>query len=138
MKTYLLYFSLLFFAFYSSESYSQYYGNGRGNQNSMQNDIPSPSKKKEKVDYATSVVANLHKELNLDGLQQAAIKSIINDHKNSLEEIQNMDIPYPEKKGKMEVVNDKISSEILKLLSASQSEKFLKMKEDLDKKALTR
>jgi len=136
MKTKFLFFAVLFFALYSNASYSQYYGNNnRAQRPQMGSD--RPSKKNEKIDYAESVVASLDKELKLDGLQQAAIKTIINDNKNSLEEISKMDIPFPEKKGKMQVINDKISGEILKLLSKEQSDKFLKIKEEREKKALT-
>lgn len=138
MKTKLVVIAVLFFAFYSNDSYSQYYGNNRNRMDrSIGNDARVSKKKKEKQDYAESAVAYLTKEIQLDGLQQAAIKTIINDNKGSLEEVMKMDISNEEKRDKMIAINDKIDKEIMKLLSAEQVEKYNKMKEEREKKALT-
>jgi len=138
MKPKILFFILVFFACYSNDCYSQFYGNNRANRPmGMDTDNRSSKKKNEKYDYAEAVVTHLNKELKLDGLQQAAIKTIVNDNKNSLEEISKMDIPYPEKKDKMNVINEKINSSILQLLSKEQAEKFNKLQEEREKKALT-
>ncbi|MBC8645200.1 hypothetical protein H9W95_17745 [Flavobacterium lindanitolerans] len=79
----------------------------------------------------------LDKEIKLDGLQFAAVKAIINDNKNSIEEISKSNLHVQEKKDKMREIMDKIDVEILKLLSKDRAAKYLKMKEDSEKKAMT-
>ncbi len=139
MKTKLIFISLIFVALFSNEAYSQY---GSNNINGVDRSIGSsvrqnkPSKRNEPKDYAETIVDYLNKELKLDGLQQAAIRTIINDNKGSIEEVTAMDISYAEKRDKIMVINDKIDNDILKLLSKEQTEKYLKMKEEREKKAL--
>lgn len=139
MKTKLIFLSIFFVALFSNEAYSQY---GSNNINGVDRSIGSsvrqnkPTKRNEPKDYAETIVDYLNKELKLDGLQQAAVKTIINDNKGSIEEITAMDISYAEKKDKILVINDKIDKDILKLLSKEQSDKYLKMKEEREKKAL--
>jgi len=141
MKTRLLFFAILFFTFCSNNAFSQYNGS---NINGVDRSIGSgvrgnrPSKSTpEKMDYAETAAQYLKKELNLDGLQEAAVKSIMNDNKGSLEEISKMNISYEEKRDKMQLVNDKINRDIIKILSKEQAEKYNKMKEEREKKALT-
>lgn len=134
-KKLLLLFAFLTFSFTAS---AQYYGNGYNNgldrsigRSSRMN---GPRKKAEKIDYADATVEYFTKELNLDGLQQAAIKGIVSNTKTSMDEIVAMDISDAEKQDKMRAMGDKIDAEILKLLSKEQSEKYLKLKEDRMKK----
>lgn len=139
MKTKLIFLSIFLIVLYSNEAYCQY---GNNNRNGVDRSIgPSvrenkPSKKNKQKDYAETVVDYLNKELKLDGLQQAAIKTIINDNKGSIEEITAMDISYEEKRDKMQVINDKINTNIIKILSKEQAEKYIKMQEEREKKAL--
>ena len=129
---------LLLFAFvtFSFTASAQYYGNGVNRSIGQNARMDHSTKKKtdKKIDYAESTVEYFTKELNLDGLQQAAIKGIINDYKTPMDEIMAMDITDAEKQDKMRAIGDKIDVEILKLLSKEQSEKYLKMKEDRMKK----
>ena len=54
-----------------------------------------------------------------------------------MEEISKSNLHVQEKKDKMREIMDKIDVEILKLLSKDQAAKYLKMKEDSEKKAMT-
>ena len=139
MKTNYLFFAIVFFAFCSTDTFAQYGNNINGVDRSIGSSVREnrpPKNKQEKVDYAESAADYLKKELKLDGLQEAAVKSIINDNKGSLEEISKMDISYEEKRDKMQLINDKINRDILKILSKEQAEKYNKMKEEREKKAL--
>ena len=134
---YLFFFTLLVL-FCSNDAYSQYSGNRRNAvDRSIGDDAPrSNSRKKENQDYAGAYADYLTKELKLDGLQQAVVKTAVNDNKSALEEIYKMDISVMEKKDKIQVINDKIAAKITQVLSKEQSEKFLKLKEDAEKKAM--
>ncbi|MFC6097909.1 hypothetical protein ACFPVY_14730 [Flavobacterium qiangtangense] len=142
--TKLFYISVLFLMFGITDGYSQYggaynngYNNGRRSNidRSIGNDAPRTNKEKPQ-DYATVYTDYLTKELKLDGLQQAVVKSAVNDNKDALEEIYKMDIAYVEKRDKAQAINDKIASKIKKVLSKEQIEKFDKLKEDAEKKAM--
>lgn len=141
MKTRLVVIAILFFALYSNDAHSQYYGNNRNrmmNNRSIADEARMNSKKKEKKqDYAENASQYMKQQLKLDGLQEAAVKTIINDNKGSIEEVMKMDISNEEKRDKMLAINDKIDKEIMKLLSPEQIEKYNKMKEEREKKALT-
>jgi len=137
MKTRLIFISILFFALYSNDAYSQYYGNNRSGVDRSIGNVQRPSKKPTKQDYAESGSQYLTKELKLDGLQQAAVKTIIIDNQGSIEEIAKSNISNEEKRDKMLLINDKIDKEIKRLLSPEQIEKYNKMKEEREKKALT-
>ena len=135
-KKLLLLFAFLTFSFTAS---AQYYGNGVDRSIGQSARMNKPHKKNEKkLDFAESSVEYLNKQLNLDGLQQAAIKGILNDNKATLEEIGAENISIQEKTDKMGKATDKIDVDILKLLSKEQSEKYLKIKEDRMKKMLSR
>lgn len=142
MKTKLTLLSLFFITLFSNDAFSQYgYGrnpNGNGVDRSIGSSVRQnkPPKNKQQKDYAEMVVEYLDKELKLDGLQQAAVKSIINDNKGSIEEISLMDISYEEKRDKIQLINDKIDTQILTFLTKEQSEKYLKMKDEREKKAM--
>lgn len=142
MKTQLALLSLLFFTLFTNDAFSQYgYGrnpNGNGVDRSIGSSVRQnkPPKNQPQKDYAEMVVEYLDKELKLDGLQQAAVKSIINDNKGSIEEISLMDISYEEKRDKIQLINDKIDTQILTFLTKEQSDKYLKMKDEREKKAM--
>jgi len=139
MKTRLAVLAVLFFALYSNDAHSQYYGNNRNRMmdRSIGDDARVSKKKKEKQDYAESASKYMKQELKLDGLQEAAVKAIINDNKGSIEEVMKMNISNEEKRDKLLVINDNIDKEIIKLLSPEQVEKYAKMKEERERKALT-
>ena len=134
--------SVLFLVLGTTNGYSQYYGDGgyggvdRSIGSSVRQNKPS-KKNAEKKDYADMYTEYMTKEVKLDQLQQAAVKSIVNEHKDSLEEISKSNLPNIEKRDKMQLINDKINTKILKILSKEQTEKFLKLKEEAEKKAMT-
>jgi hypothetical protein len=137
-----LFISVLFFLFGTNDGYSQYYGSGayggvdRSIGASTRQNRPS-KKNAEKKDYADVYTEYLTKQLELDGLQQAAVKSIVSENKDSLEEISKSELPTMEKRDKMRLLNDKINAKVLKLLSKEQTEKFSKLIADAEKKAMT-
>lgn len=140
--TKLFYISVLFVVFGTIQGYSQYYNNGYNNgrrssiDRSIANEARRPKEKAEKQDYATAYTEYLTKELKLDGLQQAVVRSAVNDNKEALEEIYKMDIAYVEKRDKAQAINDKIAAKIKQVLSKEQVEKFDKLKEEAEKKAM--
>ena len=138
--------SVLFLVLGTNDGYSQYYGDGGygGYGGGVDRSIGSSGrqnkvnkKKVEKKEYSDIYTEFMTKEVKLDGLQQAAVKSIVQEHQDSLEEIAKSNLPAMEKRDKMQLINDKIDVKILKILSKEQSEKFLKLKEDALKKAMT-
>lgn len=138
----LLLISIIFLALGTSESYSQYYNNGYNNgrrtgiNRAIGDEARNSSPKEKQKDYATIYTEYLTKELKLDGLQQAVVKSAVSDNQDALEEIYKMDISYNEKRDKALAINEKIAQKITKVLSKEQTEKFIKLKEDAEKKAM--
>lgn len=140
MKTGLFFIAIFFLMLCPDTASAQYYNDfGGGVDRSIGSEVRQnkPKKNKEKVDMGESWATYLDKEIKLDGLQFAAVKAIINDNKNSFEEISKSNLHIQEKKDKMRELMDKIDVEILKLLSKEQSAKYLKLKEDNEKKAMT-
>ncbi len=141
MKTGLFFLAIFFLMLCPDTASAQYYndfggGVDRSIGSELRNNRPKKNSK-EKVDMGESWATYLDKELKLDGLQFAAVKSIINDNKDSIEEISKSNMHIQEKKGKMRELMEKIDIQILKLLSKDQSAKYLKMKEESEKKAMT-
>lgn len=138
MNTKFLFISILFCTLSAADGYSQYSGNGvdRSIGSSVRENRPRKKDKEKEKDYTEFYVEYLSKELKLDGLQEAAIKSIINDNKNAIEELMKQDIPSIERKDKLEQINTKISDKIMRILSPEQKEKYLKLKDVAEKKAL--
>ncbi|MBL7868778.1 hypothetical protein [Flavobacterium lindanitolerans] len=141
MKTGLFFIAIFFLMLCPDTASAQYYNDfGGGVDRSIGSEVRQNKPKKnskEKVDMGENWATYLDKEIKLDGLQFAAVKAIINDNKNSIEEISKSNLHVQEKKDKMREIMDKIDVEILKLLSKDQAAKYLKMKEDSEKKAMT-
>lgn len=141
MKTRLFFIAIFFLMLCPDTASAQYYNDfGGGVDRSIGSEVRQNKPKKnskEKVDMGENWATYLDKEIKLDGLQFAAVKAIINDNKNSIEEISKSNLHVQEKKDKMREIMDKIDVEILKLLSKDQAAKYLKMKEDSEKKAMT-
>lgn len=141
MKTKLFFIAFFLFLFSNSVSAQYYdnYGGGVDRSIGQQARENKPRKKTtEKKDFGEGWANHLNKQLKLDALQYAAVKSIMNDNKDSLEEIsKSEEMRVEEKKDKIQEIMDKIDIQILKLLSKDQAEKYLKLKEDRQKKALT-
>jgi hypothetical protein len=97
---------------------------------------PGQIRKSEKKDFVEATVEYLEKQLTLDGFQKAVITNIFNDHREELMAAGSGDVPSVEKVAKAQEVTDKIDVEVLKVLSKPQTEKYLKMKEERQKKAL--
>lgn len=140
MKTNLFFIAIFLLMLCPDTASAQYYNDfGGGVDRSIGQEVRNnkPKKNKEKVDFGEAWATYLDKELKLDGLQFAAIKSLMNDNKNSFEEISKSNAHIQEKKNKMREIMDKIDIDILKLLSKDQSAKYLKMKDESEKKAMT-
>ncbi|WP_447637772.1 hypothetical protein [Flavobacterium microcysteis] len=141
MKTGLFFIAIFSLMLCPDTASAQYYNPyGGGVDRSIGSEVRQNKPKKnsnEKVDMAESWATYLNKELKLDGLQFAAVKSIINDNKSSIDELSKSNLHIQEKRDKMREIMNKIDVEILKLLSKDQSDKYLKMKEDNEKKAMT-
>lgn len=141
MKTGLFFIAIFFLMLCPDTASAQYYNPyGGGVDRSIGSEVRQNKPKKnskEKVDMGESWATYLDKEIKLDGLQFAAVKAIINDNKGSIEEISKSNLHVQEKKDKVREIMDKIDVEILKLLSKDQSAKYIKMKEDNEKKAMT-
>lgn len=141
MKTGLFFIAIFFLMLCPDTASAQYYNDfGGGVDRSIGSEVRQNKPKKnskEKVDMGENWATYLDKEIKLDGLQFAAVKAIINDNKNSIEEISKSNLHVQEKKDKIREIMDKIDVEILKLLSKDQAAKYLKMKEDSEKKAMT-
>lgn len=143
MKTGLFFIAIFFLMLCPDTASAQYYNPynpyGGGVDRSIGSEVRQNKPKKagkEKIDMGENWATYLDKQIKLDGLQFAAVKAIINDNKTSIEEISKSNLHVQEKQDKMREIMAKIDVEILKLLSKDQAEKYLKIKEDSEKKAM--
>lgn len=145
MKTYTSLAILIGFLMISTNSFCQMGrmngGRNGGMNNGMNMGGPSgatsaPSKKK--IDPIEASINNLDKELKLDDFQKAAINVTMKDNQASMQEIAMSNIGTEEKMDKMQVIRDKIYKGIMEVLNKDQQEKYKKMVEEGEKKALKR
>jgi len=114
---------------------------GMNNGTSMGNPAntgSSGSSSKKKVDPIEASIHNLDKELQLDDFQKAAISVTMKDNQASMQEIAMSDIGTEEKMDKMQVIRDKIYKGVMEVLNKDQQEKYKKLVEEGEKKALKR
>lgn len=144
MKTKLFFIAAILFLLLPDTASAQYYGSSAtgGVDRSIGREVrgngPKNRNKKMTNDFGEVWAKYLDKELKLDGIQYAGVKTIMNENRESLEQISKDETLRPEeKKNKMLEIMDKIDVEILKFLSKEQKEKFIKLKEDRERKALT-
>lgn len=113
--------------------------NGGMNGSGMNMATPSSSSKpKDKVDPIQASINNLDKQLKLDDFQKAAIAVTMKDNHASMEEIAMSNLGQEEKMDKMQVIRDKIYKGIMEVLNKEQQEKYVKLVEEGEKKALKR
>ena len=80
-----------------------------------------------KVDIVESSVELLKKELNLDGFQEAIVRNLIKDNQSKSKEIIETSIYSDiEKKNLLTEIGEKFNTEIKKILSPEQLEKYEK------------
>ncbi|MCY1241273.1 hypothetical protein D3C87_656420 [compost metagenome] len=144
MKTKLFFIATILFVLSYNTASAQYYDNG--NRGGVDRSIgqesryktPKNKKSKEQPDFGEVWAIYLNEELKLDGLQYAAVKSIMNENKNSLEQIsQDPTMHSQEKKDKMMEIMNKIDIQISKFLSTEQKQKYQKLKDEKEKRVLT-
>jgi len=127
---------LLITLFFTVTANAQYgYGTNYGLDRSIgaQDRYSTPKKKKE-YDFVKVSTENMVKELQLDGFQEAIIKTIFEDYKNAVTNISEEDIPSQAKYEKMQIQIDKLDAKILDLLTKEQKVKFAAFKEKTSKK----
>lgn len=87
----------------------------------------SKGNENKKVDYVESSVEKLKKELNLDGFQEAIVRNLIKDNQSKSKEIiETSSYSDIEKKNLLTEIGEKFNTEIKKILSPEQLEKYEK------------
>jgi hypothetical protein len=122
---------ILFLFYYTSISAQQYgspYGRSAGMDRSIGRDANN-AKKTEKVDYIALTVDKLEKDLILDTFQKAIVKEALIKSNNEEMNIMSMDIPDGSKLEKRFALREKLDTEINKILTPDQVEKFRKLRE---------
>ena len=99
-------------------------GMGMGNQQ-----MPPMESKPEKFDYIKASTDKLEKELGLDTLQKAIIKQAFEDGQARMQSILDSKISDEMKELKGTEIRENTDKRILKVLSATQIEKYNKLKE---------
>ena len=120
---------LLLFFMASSTAFAQYYyphNAGVDRRIDRQKYAPKTKNKKakEKKDIVELTIEQLHKRLNLDDFQKAAIANIYKERKEEILSIPEMDIPYEAKQQKAKEIAENIDAQIMKLLSKEQAGKY--------------
>jgi|GEM_PF-1116853 len=86
---------------------------------------PAPKGKNGKVDFVDQTVIYYTKELKLDDFQQAAVRNIIEEQRDPINELMAAkEITSDEKRDKAKALNDKIDDKIMKILSEEQKTKY--------------
>ncbi|MBA9072390.1 hypothetical protein GGR22_000516 [Flavobacterium gossypii] len=143
MKTKLFFIAAIVFMLLPDTASAQYYGSSTGGVDrsigrEVRGNGPRNKNKKATNDFGEVWAKYLGQELNLDGLQYAGVKSIMNENRESLEQISKDETLHPqEKKNKMLEIMNKIDIQILKFLSKEQGEKYTKLKEERERRAMT-
>lgn len=94
------------------------------------------NKPKKQKDFIEVNVDYLEKELTLDTFQKAAVLSIFNSKREALTSLSTSEMHEEERNEKAKVIMDKIDSDIMKLLTKTQAEKYQKILDDKEKKSL--
>lgn len=85
--------------------------------------------KNKPVDFVQQTVDYFTKELKLDDFQSAAVREILEEEKEGLEELmKDQDTPVAERKDKARIINERIDTKILPLLSEQQQAKYKELR----------
>ena len=86
---------------------------------------PSKPKDGKSTDFVDQTVEYYTKELKLDDFQQAAVRTIIEEQRDPINELMAAkEITSDEKRDRAKALNDKIDEKIVKLLSEEQKAKY--------------
>ena len=86
---------------------------------------PAPKGKNAKADFVDQTVEYYTKELKLDDFQQAAIRTIIEEQRDAINELMAAkEITTDERRDRAKALNDKIDGKIIPLLSEEQKTKY--------------
>lgn len=128
----ILHIILLLFCYTSinAQQYGSPYGRTAGVDRSIgRQQYTNNPKKTERVDYIALTVDKLEKDLTLDTFQKAIIKEALVKSTNEEMSIMAMDIPDGSKLEKRFALREKLDTEINKILTPEQVEKFRKLRE---------
>lgn len=135
MKLNLFYLSIVVFLFNANFANAQMGMMNNGMDRSIgSGQYRNDQKKPEKVDYIAASIKTLDKELTLDDFQKAVIKKMLEENQNKVEQVIALDIPQESKIEKITELRKNLDSKILTILNPEQNEKFIKMKEKIEKK----
>jgi len=85
----------------------------------------APKGKDTKVDFVDQTVTYYTKELKLDDFQQAAVRNIIEEQRNPVNELMAAKgITNDERRDRGKAINDNIDTKLIKLLSEEQKTKY--------------
>ena len=109
-------------------------GRGMGQSRGMGNQqMPQTEAKPEKIDYIKVSTDKLEKDLGLDTLQKAIIKQAFEEGQFRMQSIIDSKISDEMKELKANEIRENTDKRILKVLSATQIEKYNKLKDKVKK-----
>jgi len=92
------------------------------------------SKDAKSTDFVDQTVEYYTKELKLDDFQQAAVRNIVEEQRDPINQLMaDNEITMNEKRDKGKAINDRIDEQIIKLLSEEQKTKYKTIQEKRDK-----
>lgn len=94
----------------------------------------STPKKNKPYDFVKMSTEKTAKELGLDGFQEAIVKTLFEDYKNTVTAISEEKIPDQAKYEKMQIEMSKLDTKIEELLNKDQKIKFKELKDKASKK----
>lgn len=116
---------ILFFVFLASSA-----ANAQVDRRIGREQYKPTKRKQEKVDFVEESAKYLAKELTLDDFQEAAVKSVIENERNTIMTINTTQgLSSDEKKAKAREISIRIYNKVLPLLTPPQAEKYTKMEE---------
>lgn len=129
MKTYIMAAMILFGCIASAQV-----GMGRNRTNTMlqqQHENQGRDKGPTPEEQLDKFMAQMTAQVELNGLQEAAVRNILKEQMRQNKALQTSDQPESEKQDEARQVSEKSDKEIKALLDASQLEKYEKMKQDM-------
>ena len=122
MKFKVSYIFLVFALFISAISFAQV---DRSIGRNQYKSGPAPKGKNAKVDFVDQTVTYYTKELKLDDFQQAAVRTIIEEQRDPINELMAAkEITNDERRDRGKAINDRIDEKMIKLLSDEQKVKY--------------
>lgn len=114
---------------------AQYNGSNYGLDRSIDaHNRYSKPKESKPIDFVKASTESLSKNLNLDGFQEAIIRTHFEDYKNAITSINDEQIPNQAKSEKMQIEMDKLDRKIEEQLNKEQKVKFKEFKNKASKK----